>query len=70
MKYLAFLLLILTGCNDVVIGTPNRDALVSVTCYDKDGKITVKVPRHRGEVTMVNDHTLGYWSQKCVIERL
>lgn len=67
MKKIFFTLLLLTGC------TPSRQptlALVNVTCYDKEGMITLAWKETRGSVEIVDDPSRHYRSQKCIIERV
>lgn len=65
MKKILFVLL-LTGCSPYHTSEP---ALVNITCYDKDGKITFAQKDTRGALEIVDDPTKNYRSQKCVIER-
>ena len=68
MRYLFVVLLFLSGC-EFPIPEPTEYAVVTITCYDIKGNVTVKRPHHTGPWTMVNDHTLGYWSHRCIVER-
>jgi hypothetical protein len=75
MKYLfLFVILSLAGCK-VELGDfgnyeeDSRSAYVTITCYDYQGKITVRKPHYQGPIEMVNDPSFGYRSQKCVLER-
>lgn len=67
MKSFAFTLLalFLVGCEK----EGSKPALVNLTCYDLNQNITARVLHMRGPVTMVDDPSIGYRSEKCVIER-
>lgn len=68
MRYLLLSLLFLTGCNiKVDRSTP---ALVNVTCYDKDGQVTVAMKDYQGALTVVDDPDKSYKSDKCIIQRV
>lgn len=65
LLFCAILAGLLAGCKE----STSESALVNITCYNMEGIITMRTLHYRGPIQMVNDPSLGYRSEKCVIER-